>query len=101
MKWQTKHINLGDLKVGKKIEITFVPLEELKEINYMKSSCGCSTPSLVNGKILVKYTPGSVPYHLIKRGWYKSTKTITIIYKDGSQDKLSFSAIVHKKNIIL
>lgn len=96
MNWKSKHYNLGEIKVGIKKEIIFTPTEDLKEINNMTSSCGCSLPKLIGNTIVVIYTPGSIPTHLISIGKYDTTKTITINYKDNSQDILSFSATIKK-----
>lgn len=98
MNFKQTHINLGDLKVGKTKNIIFYPEEKetLEEIVSMSSSCGCSTPKIENDKIIVTYTPGSVPLHLQHLGQYETKKTITINYKYGSSEILSFSAIIKR-----
>lgn len=96
MNFKQNNINLGDLRVGITKSITFYPKEELKDINTMSSSCGCSIPRIENGNIVVTYTPGSIPIHLQYLGQYKTSKTITIKYKDGSSETLSFTATIKK-----
>ena len=96
MNFKQNNINLGELKVGVTKSITFNPKEELKDIDNMTSSCGCSIPRIENGKIVVTYTPGSIPIHLQYLGQYKTNKTITINYKDGSSEMLGFSATIKK-----
>ena len=96
MNFKQSNINLGDLRVGITKSITFHPKEELKDIDNMTSSCGCSIPKIENGKIVVTYTPGSIPIHLQYLGQYKTNKTITINYKDGSSEMLSFTATIKK-----
>lgn len=97
MKWEQTFKELGNSYVGIKQEIEFVPIGEIPEINYMSSSCGCSVPKLIDNKIVVTFTPGSIPMHLKQFGMYKTSKKITITYKDNNQDILSFSTIIKKK----
>jgi hypothetical protein len=96
MNFKKNDIVLNDLKVGVTKDIIFYPKEELKDIDNMTSSCGCSIPRIENGKIVVTYTPGSIPIHLQYLGQYKTNKTITINYKDGSSEMLSFTATIKK-----
>ena len=96
MNFKQNNINLGELKVGVTKSITFHPKEELKDIDNMTSSCGCSIPKIKNGNIVVSFTPGSIPIHLQYLGQYKTNKTITINYKDGSSETLSFRATIKK-----
>jgi hypothetical protein len=96
MNFKKNDIVLNDLKVGVTKDIIFYPKEKLKDIDNMTSSCGCSVPRIKNGKIVVTYTPGSIPIHLQYLGQYKTNKTITINYKDGSSEMLSFTATIKK-----
>jgi hypothetical protein len=96
MNFKKNDIILNDLKVGVTKDIIFYPKEELKDIDNMTLSCGCSIPRIENGKIVVTYTPGSIPIHLQYLGQYKTNKTITINYKDGSSEMLSFTATIKK-----
>lgn len=96
MNFKQNNINLGELKVGVTKSITFHPKEELKDIDNMTSSCGCSIPKIKNGNIVVSFTPGSIPIHLQFSGQYKTNKSITLNYKDGSSEMLGFSATIKK-----
>lgn len=95
MKWEQTYQKI-DSVVGKKQEIEFIPDGEIPEIAFMSSSCGCSKPRLEDNKIIATFTPGSIPMHLKQYGMYKTTKKITITYKDNSQDLLSFTAIIKR-----
>ena len=96
MNFKQNYIDLGELKVGVTKDVIFYPKEELKEISAITSSCGCSVPKIEDGNIKVSFTPGSIPIHLQFLGQYKTSKTITLAYKDGSSEILSFSAIIKK-----
>src|SRR6187455_1351959 len=96
MNWKIKHIQLGDINVGKKKKITFECLEELGVIKSMTSTCGCSTPKRDGNNILVTFVPQPVPLHLASVKFYISTKQIKITYADGTKDILSFTAKVIK-----
>lgn len=96
MNFKQNYLDLGELRAGVIKTITFYPKEELKDIDNMTSSCGCSIPRIENGKIVVSFTPGSIPIHLQFSGQYKTNKSITLNYKDGSSEMLGFSAIIKK-----
>lgn len=96
MNFQQNYLDLGELRVGVTKDIIFYPKEELKDIDTMSSSCGCSIPRIENGNIVVSFTPGSIPIHLQFSGQYKTNKSITLNYKDGSSEMLGFSAIIKK-----
>ena len=92
--WKDRIIRLGNLKVGKKKEIIFKRLNTEKEIKSLTSSCGCSKPIYNHSKeeIIVIYIPGKIPYHLVSQGYYITSKTITVLYMDGTKDILTFRA---------
>ena len=96
MKWKRQSINLGNIKVGVKKIVIFESLDILDNIDNMIPSCGCSVPKLEGNKIIVTYTPGTVPIHLYNIGYYTSTKTIIVNYKDGNTDVLSFTAKIFR-----
>lgn len=97
--WKVEQINIGNLKVGRKQIIRFEATEELKEISRLHSSCGCSKPNYdkKTRTLNVSYTPDKVPHQLKNQGWYKSSKFITVSYKDGTKDVLRFTAKVFEK----
>lgn len=100
MNWISKHLDIGEVKINKEVTIEFKFDGDAKPIKNLNSSCGCSIPYYdeVNKLVRVKFTPGAIPVHLKKfQDFYViSNKTVTIRYKDGSQDVLSFSGIAIK-----
>jgi hypothetical protein len=101
MNWKTMHKNIGNLFVGQRVTIKFEATKELPEILKISSSCGCSKPEYdVNSKVLtVNYKAQSVPKHRKAKGWYNTTKKITVVYKDGSHDILSFTSVVRSRRL--
>ena len=93
MNWKKKVINLGTIPVGKKQTIIFESTSPL-DIKTILTSCGCTIPKYDKGKkqLTITYTPGTVPIHLRHQGLYSSRKTITIYYKTGETEVLSFNA---------
>ena len=91
--WLNKNINLGTIRVGQKQNIIFESTSPL-DIKTILTSCGCTVPKYDMGKkkLTVTYTPGTVPIHLRHQGFYSSRKTITIYYKTGETEVLSFNA---------
>ena len=96
MNWKQRIINLGEVKVNKKITVTFEADQDLLNVDNIQSSCGCSSPRINKNKVFVNYTPGSIPRHLQNVGFYMFENKITITYKDRSQDILRFKAKVIK-----
>ena len=50
-------------------------------------------------QLVAIYDTGRVPPHLRQRGYKESTKYIRVVYEDGSEEILSFSARVKAKGI--
>lgn len=97
--FETKSIDFGIVKAGSKLKIEFKGTDDIKEIRTIRPSCGCTSVKYdkENNKVIVNYTAGNVPQHLLNDGinHYKTTKNITVVYVDGDTDILSFS--VHVK----
>lgn len=91
---------LGDSKVGEKLDIIFEGKEQLPDYLMLQSSCGCSKPHLdkQNNRVVVIYKPKPVPVHLKAQGYYESTKHI-IILDPATEHKevLSFKTRVYEK----
>jgi len=95
MNWDKTSIDLGEVRQNKRQIIEFKAIKKL-DIVELGSSCGCSKPVFDkdNGILMVYYTPGEIPYHRRKEGFYSTEKSIDVRYKDDTQEKLSFSAKV-------
>lgn len=97
-RWETKFINLGTIRLGKKHSITFEATKDLSDdlISRIKTSCGCTTPyyDAKERKLFVKFKPQPMPVHLIGAGRYTTTKFVTVMYKDGTEDVLAFRATI-------
>ena len=93
--WESKSIDIGVTKEKSKKEIEFTYNGELPKIKEIYSSCGCSSPKLIGNKIVVTYSSGTIPVHLLE-DFYHTTKTVTVYYQDGTKEFLSFSTKVVK-----
>lgn len=96
MNWKTKVISLGTIPPKKKQTIIFEALVPLN-IRTLTSSCGCTTPvyNKENNTVVVSYTPGNIPYHLKMKGESQpTTKTVTVYYEDGTEERLSIRATI-------
>jgi len=94
MNWETNRKHLGEIKSGKSVNFTFIYLG-IPNIKGVKVGCGsCTTASLINNVLRVKYTPGSFPKHLSLKGQkeQKVTKSITVTYETGDTETLYFTA---------
>ena len=93
--WKSSFIDLGTILEKVTVTVGFEALRDL-EIKNVQASCECSKPlyDSKNKRVLVNYTPYGVPVHLKHQGYYNSTQTITVNYKDGTTDSLSFTAKV-------
>lgn len=89
--------DLGTLKANSKNK-TFFEFKEKVEVQSLHSSCGCSRPIYNKelNRIEVSYTPGSVPKHLAQKGYYTTSKFITINYVGGSSEKAKLTAKIIK-----
>jgi hypothetical protein len=96
--WKEVSKETKDVKVGVRTNVIFQANEGIPEVKNISSSCGCSVPHYDNlkGTLKVAYTPDQIPKHLTKEGFYISTKTIVVVYVDGSHDILTFKSKVKK-----
>lgn len=82
-------IDLGVVISGVRHSFRFERIGESKKVIRIKASCGCVGVSMESsGDIVGTIRPSSVPYHLKGVGYYDSSKYITVMYSDGSQETL-------------
>lgn len=94
-RWRQRQINLGDTNVGEKRKFSFMSTGELPEIETITASCGCTTPEYnkEEGVLIVNFKAGKIPKHLQgKQNYYNTSKYITVFYKNGLKDVLSFTS---------
>lgn len=98
--WARKTITFDNASPGDMLKAEFLFLGDFDEIVTATSSCGCASPKLdkKNKKIIVNYQAGEIPYHLAARGAnsYYVSHTITVHYKDGNLDHLTFKVTIKK-----
>jgi len=102
--WNTKHIELGTLKVGKEVKVKFKMTRVIKGmiIDKLESSCGCSIPKWdpATGTVTVTYKPKDIPKHLLAQGKdsYITTKRVKVISTNIHQrtDELTFRSTIVK-----
>jgi acyl dehydratase len=87
-----QRISTPTLTAGKSFKVVFEAVEGVPAIQTLHSSCGCSTPVFAGGKLTVSFTPASVPLHLKEKGFYVTTKSITVDYVNGFREVLSFTS---------
>lgn len=101
--FQSKVQDLGVLMEESEVRVVF-PLKDSignPGIVRLESSCGCTDPvmDMEHRQLVATYDTGRVPHHLRQRGYKESTKYIRVVYEDGSDEMLSFSAKVKAKGI--
>lgn len=100
MNWVQNIINLGQVKESSKNNLTFVAT---KKLDILKATPSCGTCTFVRKfnektlKLEVVYVPGKIPPQLRKSESIPIRKTITITYKDGTEEVLSFTAMLVKR----
>lgn len=99
--WQNKNLILGRIKENTERVFTFnVEEGDTKSIKNVKPGCGgCTTiKSVGENAILVSFKPGSFPFHLKQEGKtaYKTSKSITVYYKDDTTETLTFHSDVFR-----
>lgn len=101
--FQRREQDLGTLIEESEVQVTF-PLKDsigIPKIARLESSCSCTDPVMdaEHRQLVATYDTGRVPPHLRQRGYKESTKYIRVVYEDGSEEILSFSARVKVKGI--
>lgn len=101
--FQSREQDLGTLAEESEVRVAF-PLKDsigIPKIARLESSCSCTDPvmDVEHRQLVAIYDTGRVPPHLRQRGYKESTKYIRVVYEDGSEEILSFSARVKAKGI--
>lgn len=97
MNWERNHLSLGEIKEKQKKRISFKALKDL-DVHSVVAGCSCISPEYNPEKreLTLTYKAASISYHLAKIGKQTMYKTITVYYKDGTAEKLSFEITVTK-----
>lgn len=88
-------IDLRTIKEKRKVRIVLDDID-VNDLKTLESSCGCSDPKIENGKLVVYYTPDSLPYHLEHIGYYISEKNVKVTYKNNNYKVYVFKAKIIK-----
>lgn len=99
--WESRELFLGRIKEGTEKVFSFNVTEgNTENIETVKPGCGSCTTIKSVGKesVLVSFKPGSFPFHLKREGKksYRTSKAITIIYKDSTSEALTFISDVYR-----
>ena len=100
MNWETNRIDLGVIKQNSVVRFKFNSLYPLDVVKFKPGCGGCTTlGKYENDTLPVVYKPGAIPKHIIRRPEFKFqvvTKTIVVMYEDGKQEILYFTAKIIK-----
>lgn len=87
--WKNPTVNLGAIKAGKPVKITFIALNTIPKIKEVKPYCGCTASKYdeVKKELNVTYSNAAVPPQVT--GIQSVNKRIDIKYEDGTVDVLT------------
>lgn len=107
MGFLNKKVDLGGIRVGSQHTVVFRFDDEIKKLNKIETSCGCTLVDYIAGskEIKIMYKAQEMPIHLIKENkkFYQTTKAITVFFEElaapgtESTEVLTFSANVFRK----
>lgn len=80
-----------EAKQNKKLVISFPFVGDVKTIDRLEPSCGCTGVTKHKDRIDVYYNSGDIPIHLLFQGWYETTKEVDVIFVDGSLKTLKIT----------
>lgn len=97
MNWEKTHLLVGTVKENTKTNVVFKATKVLHIAN-MVSSCQCMSTkyNAKSGVLSTVFKSGHIPPHLYRIGIQTLVKYITVYYKDGTSDILSFEVQVKK-----
>ena len=87
--WLNKVLDVGKVREGKTLKLSFVATPAIPEIINIISACGCTTPGYDEKLRLLNVTfkSGKIPNHITGNS-QSFNKLITIVYKDNTTDEL-------------
>lgn len=96
MNWKKKNIHLGNIEPGKNYTVVFEATKELEVLNFKPTCDSCTIIKEFKNNILTAiYTSGYIPYHMRHtHKTYNILKGIIVTYKDGTQETLTFTAVL-------
>lgn len=97
-RFKEQEVDLGVVKSGDNVIFSFETLEDINsEIVSVTPGCGGCTDILgYDGRFMrVKFRSGIFPMHL-QDNFYFVSKSIYVVYKDGSEEVLTYKAKILK-----
>lgn len=99
MNWKEINKDIGVVKEGQTISITF---ESTKPLDIIKTQVGCSSCTKVlsykDNILTVNYNTGSFPVHLYNHSVKPKIEGFVYVYlKDGTVDMLTFNGYLMRK----
>lgn len=87
--WKNPIIDLGLIKAGSPVKLTFVALPNIPPIKEIKPYCGCTASKYDKdkGELSVTYSNRPIPNQVV--GTQSITKRIDVKYEDGKVDVLT------------
>lgn len=87
--WKNPVINLGLIKAGSPVKLTFNALPNIPKIKEVKAYCGCTASKYDEKKkdLNVTYSNGAMPNQVA--GVQSINKRIDVKYEDGTTDVLT------------
>ena len=79
-----------EVRQGSKTTIVF-NVDNVEDIISLTSSCGCTSPDIVDGKVKVEYKAAKVPTHLKHQGYSLVSQYIYIKYRTLSAETLTIN----------
>jgi len=100
MSWEVEHKELGRVvqNTTQVVQFNWRKEESEKlEVTLIEASCGCTSPVYdeVTGILRATFKAGKIPKHLVKQGYYTTTKSIRMSTNKGNF-KLTFKATIIK-----
>jgi len=95
--WEQESIDAGAVKQGGKLTVTF---KSTRPLDIVKISPGCTACTIIkgyeDGVLTAVYKAESIPAHLRRVLTHQTVKKIiTVTYKDGSKEVLSFTVKIY------
>jgi hypothetical protein len=97
MNFKEIYKDIGEVNVGIRYTIIYEALHKL-DIETITTTCGCTKAgySPDTNEVTLIYKPKPIPKHLSHKNEYVVIKPVTIYYKDGRSETLTFKATVKR-----
>ena len=95
--FKEKVLHIGEVPTNKSKKIIFEGNGVLPKVKRITTSCGCTKAVQSGNNIVVTFSSGTFPRHLVGMQNMETMKQLIVYFQNGDKEVLTFKATITKK----